>query len=116
MLRRHAFGDGTGNFFQVLADQAGPCSVDVLATARWWAGDAPQACFWLWFGRLFHVPVDGSSAGMLSVMVWLTFSTCQLTRLGHVLSICLASGRRWAGDAPQACFWGWFGQLFPGAG
>ena len=46
MLRRHAFGDGTGDFFQVLADQAGRCSVNNLPSGRRWAGDAPQACFW----------------------------------------------------------------------
>ena len=46
MLSRHAFGDGLGDFFQVSADQAGPCFVDVLASGRRWPGNALQACFW----------------------------------------------------------------------
>ena len=53
MLSRHAFGDGLGDFFQVSADWAGPCFVDVLASGLRLPGNALQACFWRWFGRLF---------------------------------------------------------------
>ena len=61
MLCRDAFGDGLGDFFLVLANQAGPYS--------FWAAVAREC-----------------SAGMLLGMVCGTFARLQLTR-GHVLSM-----------------------------
>ena len=94
MFHGYALGDSLSDFFQVLADQAGPCSDDVVASGVWLAGDAPWVCFWGWLGRLFQAPAD--QAGPYSFDV-------------------LAFGRWWAGHAPQAYFCGWFGRLFPGA-
>ena len=101
----HAFEDGLDDFFQVSADRAGPCFVDVLASGWCWLGNALQACFWEWFGWLFPgVGWPGramfcrcfgfwvalareQSPGMLLGMVWTTFSRCRLTGPGHVLSM-----------------------------
>ena len=44
-LRRHAFGDGLDNFLLVMGDQAGPCSIDVLACLLLCQGGPLQSCF-----------------------------------------------------------------------
>ena len=88
LLRRYAFRDSLGDFFQMLADHAGPCSVDVLAYGRCWAGMLLEMvwnvfpkrrrqamlcrCFGFW-----AVVGRGCSAGMLLGMIRQFFVRCQ---------------------------------------
>jgi hypothetical protein len=88
-----AFGDGLDDYFQVSADRAVPLFVNVFGVWVVLAGDCSPC--WIVGFDFWHFSAD---------------------RAGPCFVDVLASGWRWPRSALQACFWGWFGQLFPGVG